>query len=289
MSSCRPATARSCSSPPRPRRTPSSCSSARRSRAWRSLGDVRTLVIGDRDALVGRAGKLPRRMAIAPWASYARTMPACAVVVCHAGHGTLARALASGCVAVCAPMAGDMNECAARVDWAGAGVRIPRRLIGRRSVRLAVERALGEPRLATAAAAFAGLVRRARSGWRGGGSRRGPGRGTALSAASYSGGGTRTHNLSINSRELCRLSYPGLVSRGRSASGPWLHSTRMRERDSPGLDLRRGSSRTAARTCGPRRAHVDGASVAVAPASAIRRSRTARRRRRPRRSASPQR
>ncbi len=121
----------------------------------RSLHDVRTLVIGDRDALLAAAGPVPERMTIAPWVSYARTMPACAVVVCHAGHGTLARALASGCVPVCAPMAGDMNECAARVDWAGAGVRIPRRLIGRRSVRLAVERALGEPRLQEGAAAFA--------------------------------------------------------------------------------------------------------------------------------------
>ena len=120
----------------------------------RSLRDVRTLAIGDRDALLAAVGPLPEHMAIAPWASYARTMPACDVVVCHAGHGTLARALASGCVTVCAPIAGDMNECAARVDWAGAGVRIPRRLIGRRSVRLAVERALGEPRLRAAAAGF---------------------------------------------------------------------------------------------------------------------------------------
>ncbi len=117
----------------------------------RHLADVRTLVIGDRDALVAATGPLTERMAIAPWASYARAMPRCDVVVCHAGHGTLARALASGCVTVCAPMAGDMNECAARVDWAGAGVRIPRRLIGPRSVRLAVERALGEPQLRTGA------------------------------------------------------------------------------------------------------------------------------------------
>ena len=56
------------------------------------------------------------------------TMPRCDVVVCHGGHGTLVRALASGCAVVVAPAAGDMNENAARVDWAGAGVRIPRRL-----------------------------------------------------------------------------------------------------------------------------------------------------------------
>jgi UDP:flavonoid glycosyltransferase YjiC (YdhE family) len=38
-----------------------------------------------------------------------------------------------------------MNENAARLDWSGAGVRVPRRFISPRVVRLAVERALGEP------------------------------------------------------------------------------------------------------------------------------------------------
>ena len=35
-----------------------------------------------------------------------------------------------------------MNENAARLDWAGAGVRVPRRFLGPRTLRLAVERAL---------------------------------------------------------------------------------------------------------------------------------------------------
>ena len=72
-------------------------------------------------------------------------MPRCDVVVCHAGHGTLARALASGCAVVASPAAGDMNENAARLDWSGAGVRVPRRFVNPRVLRLAVERALGEP------------------------------------------------------------------------------------------------------------------------------------------------
>jgi UDP:flavonoid glycosyltransferase YjiC (YdhE family) len=38
-----------------------------------------------------------------------------------------------------------MNENAARVDWAGVGVRLPRRLVTPRGVRLAVARALSEP------------------------------------------------------------------------------------------------------------------------------------------------
>jgi UDP:flavonoid glycosyltransferase YjiC (YdhE family) len=69
-------------------------------------------------------------------------MPQCDVVVCHAGHGTLVRALASGCAVVAAPAVGDMNENAARLDWAGAGVRVPRRFTTPRVLQLAVERAL---------------------------------------------------------------------------------------------------------------------------------------------------
>ena len=38
-----------------------------------------------------------------------------------------------------------MNENAARLDWAGAGVRLPRRFVSPRPLRLAVERALSEP------------------------------------------------------------------------------------------------------------------------------------------------
>ena len=40
-----------------------------------------------------------------------------------------------------------MAESAARVDWAGVGVRLPRRFCTPRAVRLAVRRALSQPRL----------------------------------------------------------------------------------------------------------------------------------------------
>jgi MGT family glycosyltransferase len=88
---------------------------------------------------------VPENTRLVEWVSYSRTMPHCDVVVCHAGHGTLVRALTSGCAVVAAPAVGDMNENAARVDWAGAGVRLPRRYISPRGVRLAVERVLVEP------------------------------------------------------------------------------------------------------------------------------------------------
>jgi UDP:flavonoid glycosyltransferase YjiC (YdhE family) len=91
--------------------------------------------------------RLPANARLVDWVSYSRTMPRCDVVVCHGGHGTVARALACGAVVVVVPAAGDMNENAARVDWAGVGVRLPRRLAKPGAVRLAVRAALADPRL----------------------------------------------------------------------------------------------------------------------------------------------
>ncbi|HEV7807139.1 MAG TPA: nucleotide disphospho-sugar-binding domain-containing protein [Solirubrobacteraceae bacterium] len=91
--------------------------------------------------------EVPANARLVDWLSYARAMSACDVVVCHGGHGTVARALSSGCAVVVVPAGGDMNETAARVDWAGVGVRLPRRMVGARGLRLAVGRALARPAL----------------------------------------------------------------------------------------------------------------------------------------------
>lgn len=88
--------------------------------------------------------RVPANARLVDWVSYAREMPRCAAVVCHAGHGTLARALVSGAPVVACPAAGDMAENSARVAWAGAGVSLPRRLVTPRGVRLAVRRLLGD-------------------------------------------------------------------------------------------------------------------------------------------------
>ena len=98
---------------------------------------------------------VPANAVAVPWLSYARTMPACALVVCHGGHGTLARALCSGCAVVVCPAGGDMAESAARVDWAHLGTRLPRRLLSPWTVRLSVERALGDARVRARTAAVA--------------------------------------------------------------------------------------------------------------------------------------
>jgi UDP:flavonoid glycosyltransferase YjiC (YdhE family) len=89
------------------------------------------------------------------WISYSKTFPRAAVVVCHAGHGTLVRALHSGAVVVAVPVGADMGENAARLDWAGLGVRLPGRLVSPATVRLAVARALDDASLAQRVRALA--------------------------------------------------------------------------------------------------------------------------------------
>jgi len=119
---------------------------------------VRVLATTNRRPLAAPL-ELPANARLVDWVSYARTMPRCDVVVCHGGHGTVVRALASGCVPVVVPAGGDMNENAARVDWAGAGVRLPRRWADPGPVRLAVRRALREPSLRARARELAAWAR----------------------------------------------------------------------------------------------------------------------------------
>jgi UDP:flavonoid glycosyltransferase YjiC (YdhE family) len=124
--------------------------------ALRGLADAPVRVIATWNRrLPSRPLPIPENTRLVEWLSYSRTMPYCDVVVCHAGHGTLVRALASGCAVVASPAIGDMNENAARLDWAGAGVRVPRRFTSPRVIRLAVERAVGDEPIKARAREFA--------------------------------------------------------------------------------------------------------------------------------------
>jgi UDP:flavonoid glycosyltransferase YjiC (YdhE family) len=98
---------------------------------------------------------VPSNARLVDWVSYSRTMPLCDAVVCHAGHGTVVRSLASGTPLVACPAAGDMAENAARVSWAGVGVGLPRRLTTPRGIRLAVRQLLDEPAFAERAGELA--------------------------------------------------------------------------------------------------------------------------------------
>jgi UDP:flavonoid glycosyltransferase YjiC (YdhE family) len=104
---------------------------------------VRVLATTNRHRPVQPIG-VPANAELVDWLLYSQVMPAADTVVCHGGHGTVARSLAAGTPLLVCPSVGDMGENAARVAWSGAGLSVPRRLLSPRSVRLATRRLLGE-------------------------------------------------------------------------------------------------------------------------------------------------
>jgi UDP:flavonoid glycosyltransferase YjiC (YdhE family) len=80
----------------------------------------------------------PANGLLVDWLSYSQVMAVADVVVCHGGHGTLARALALGRPLLVSPSVGDMAENAERVAWAGAGLIVPGRLRRAATIRWAV-------------------------------------------------------------------------------------------------------------------------------------------------------
>lgn len=111
---------------------------------------VRVLAATNRRPLRGPL-TVPANAKLVEWISYSRTMPHCAAVITHAGHGTVVRALASGAPVLAVPHSGDMGENAARVDWAGVGMRLPWRLLSPLSLRVVTRRLLDSPQLAARA------------------------------------------------------------------------------------------------------------------------------------------
>ena len=115
---------------------------------------VRVLAATNRRAL-RRPVAIPPNARLVDWISYAQTMPEAALVICHAGHGTLARALTLGRPVLAVPHLGDMPENAARLAWTGAGLRLAWPLLSPASLRYQVRRALAHPTLALRAAQLA--------------------------------------------------------------------------------------------------------------------------------------
>ncbi len=97
----------------------------------------------------------PPNAKVVEWISYSDAMRRATLVVCHGGHGTVARALALGRPVLCCPAAGDMAETGARVAWAGAGLSLPWRLTRPAPLRWAVRRMLADERFARRASTLA--------------------------------------------------------------------------------------------------------------------------------------
>jgi UDP:flavonoid glycosyltransferase YjiC (YdhE family) len=132
--------------------------------ALRGLADAPVRVLAAQNRVSAEAAArlgpidVPDNATLVPWVSYSQTMPAADVVVCHAGHGTLLRALAAGKPVVAIPATGDMHENGARLAWSGAGIRLPRRLAGPRALRTAVTTAISDPSYAARAGEIAAWI-----------------------------------------------------------------------------------------------------------------------------------
>jgi MGT family glycosyltransferase len=96
-------------------------------------------------------------VAVVRSAPHAAVLRHAAAVVTHAGHGTVAKALAAGVPVLALPLGRDQHDIAARVVHRGAGLRLdrdapPDRIAG------AVRRLLGDPRFAAGAARVAAVM-----------------------------------------------------------------------------------------------------------------------------------
>jgi UDP:flavonoid glycosyltransferase YjiC (YdhE family) len=102
-----------------------------------------------------RPERVPSNAVVADWLDYSRLMREASLVVSHGTHGTIVRALSEGVPLAVSPAMPDDAEHGARVAWSGAGLMIPKPLLGRRSLRVVTRRLLSDSRFGRRAGAIA--------------------------------------------------------------------------------------------------------------------------------------
>jgi UDP:flavonoid glycosyltransferase YjiC (YdhE family) len=112
--------------------------------ALEALADepVRVLAATNRSPSEGEFDA-PANAVVVDWVSYSQVMPQASLVICHGGHGTVARALGAGAPLLVCPPIGDMTENAIRVAWSGTGLALPWRLCRPGPLQWAARRVLG--------------------------------------------------------------------------------------------------------------------------------------------------
>jgi len=86
----------------------------------------------------------PANVVLESFVPHALVLPQVAVMVSQCGHGTVMQALAHGVPLVCLPLRGDQPDIAARVVYAGAGVRLSQDATPAQ-IRAALQRVLADP------------------------------------------------------------------------------------------------------------------------------------------------
>ena len=99
----------------------------------------------------------PANVRVVQAAPHGAVLPETAVVVTHAGHGSVLKALAAGVPLVCMPMGRDQKDNTVRVLRLGAGVRVDKSAPPDR-IAAAVRLLLEDPSYAGAARRFAGTL-----------------------------------------------------------------------------------------------------------------------------------
>ena len=87
----------------------------------------------------------PDNVTVTQWVRHADVLPYCSAVITHGGHGTVMKALIAGVPLVVVPMGRDQPGNAARVIYAGAGLRL-RKNASVSALRAAVARVTEDPR-----------------------------------------------------------------------------------------------------------------------------------------------
>jgi MGT family glycosyltransferase len=91
-----------------------------------------------------RLGPLPANVDVCARAPHDALLADARVMVTHAGHGSVMLALAHGVPLVCVPFGRDQPDVALRVERAGAGVTLSRRLLSARRLASAIETVLAD-------------------------------------------------------------------------------------------------------------------------------------------------
>ena len=99
----------------------------------------------------------PPNVEVVQAAPHRQVLAEASVVVTHAGHGTVLKALAAGVPLVCVPMGRDQKDNTVRVIRFGAGVRISKKATPNQ-IAAAVSEILENPSYASAARRFAAVL-----------------------------------------------------------------------------------------------------------------------------------
>ena len=105
-------------------------------------------------------GDLPDNARVSGFVPHSEVLPRCRLVVSHAGHGVVMKALRHGVPMVLVPWGRDQPGVAARAAAAGAAVVVPRDACTDERVAEAVREVTREPRYEAAAHAIAARMRR---------------------------------------------------------------------------------------------------------------------------------